>query len=53
LKRSVQRPPVLEGGRESQMETQAQVLNEAEAIWDMPLSKFEELMRRNQNRYVH
>lgn len=53
LRRQIQRPAVLESGRESQMDTQQRVLDEAEAIWDMPVSKFEELVKKNRTRYVH
>lgn len=51
LKRSVRKAPVLENGREHAPSGDSSSLSDAEKIWKMPSSKFQELMKRAESGY--
>lgn len=50
LKRSVRKVPILENGREN-ISTGTSNLSDAEKIWNMPSSKFQELIKRAESGY--
>jgi len=50
LKRSVRKVPILENGREN-ISTGTSNLSDAEKIWNMPSSKFQELLKRAESGY--
>ena len=51
LKRSVRKAPVLENGREHTSSGDSSSLSDAEKIWKMPSSKFQELIKRAESGY--